>query len=165
MPDSRLRPKICPVCDQSFRGRAKRVYCSDECKYINKYPPKKNRVPKPGICVKCGVSYIGTRNKYCSDKCFGEACAARRQRARSSDLESNKRLVQKAKNRPCMDCGNSYPHYVMDLHHRDPADKVGAVSAMVSGSYSLLAAEVRKCDVLCSNCHRIRHHGKNFEDG
>lgn len=31
------------------------------------------------------------------------------------------------KNRPCGDCGVQYPSYVMDFHHRDPAEKLFAL--------------------------------------
>lgn len=55
-----------------------------------------------------------------------------------------------------MDCGQSYPSYVMDLDHR--GDKVRNVARMVSlglGEATVLA-EIAKCDVVCSNCHRLR---------
>ena len=58
-----------------------------------------------------------------------------------------------------MDCGQSYPSYVMDLDHR--GDKVRNVARMVSlglGEATVLA-EIAKCDVVCSNCHRLRTFG------
>lgn len=68
-------------------------------------------------------------------------------------------LINKHKDRPCMDCGVSYPPYVMDLDHRDPSTKVDAVSSLKNrGSRTLVEAEIAKCDVVCANCHRIRTH-------
>ena len=61
------------------------------------------------------------------------------------------------KNVPCMDCGVRYPSYVMDFDHRDPKTKVNTVAKLLNNSSWLkLRAEVLKCDVVCSNCHRVR---------
>ncbi len=46
----------------------------------------------------------------------------------------------------------------MDFHHRNPAEKSGNVTNMIRcGSLDKAIAEVKKCDVLCSNCHRKLH--------
>lgn len=66
-------------------------------------------------------------------------------------------IVNKAKDKPCADCGKRYPPYVMDLDHR--GDKFTDVSKMKSYSIQRLLAEIAKCDVVCANCHRERTHG------
>ena len=61
--------------------------------------------------------------------------------------------------RGCMDCGVKYPYYVLDLDHRDPNDKKFTPAALhKTGSWDKMIKEVRKCDVVCSNCHRERTH-------
>lgn len=69
-------------------------------------------------------------------------------------------IVNAAKDRPCADCGREFPSYVMDLDHVR-GEKVMAVGAMVARcvSYERLLAEIAKCDVVCSNCHRERTYG------
>jgi hypothetical protein len=68
-------------------------------------------------------------------------------------------IVEEHKDKPCVDCGNRYPSYVMDFDHIDPATKIIKVSALVySGSEPLLLDEISKCEVVCANCHRIRTH-------
>lgn len=69
-------------------------------------------------------------------------------------------LVDAAKAKPCMDCGIQYAPWVMDLDHRPDETKIIAVSQMVmlKCSLTLVQAEIDKCDVVCSNCHRIRTH-------
>jgi formate-dependent nitrite reductase cytochrome c552 subunit len=58
---------------------------------------------------------------------------------------------------PCRDCGNSFPSYVMDFDHRDPSTKIAPVATLISrGSEVAVWEEIEKCDVVCSNCHRIR---------
>ena len=66
--------------------------------------------------------------------------------------------LDEIKAKPCMDCGGSFPPECMDFDHRDPSTKKFDVSgAAVSGrSIESVQAEVEKCDLICSNCHRIR---------
>jgi len=61
------------------------------------------------------------------------------------------------KDKPCMDCGVKYPPYVMDFDHRDPSQKVGGINWLITnGTWEQVLAEIEKCDLVCSNCHRIR---------
>jgi len=66
-------------------------------------------------------------------------------------------IVAKAKDVPCMDCGVKYPKVVMDFDHVR-GDKKANVSKMVANTVSVetLQKEIDKCDVVCSNCHRLR---------
>lgn len=57
---------------------------------------------------------------------------------------------------PCKDCGNRFPTYVMDFDHRDPTLKIRNIAAMMKCSKEKILEEMSKCDVVCSNCHRIR---------
>lgn len=67
-----------------------------------------------------------------------------------------RKFIAKQKNYPCMDCGNNYPSVCMDFDHRDPKNKIAGVSTMVHYKKSVILAEIAKCDLICSNCHRIR---------
>lgn len=73
----------------------------------------------------------------------------RRKRARVREY------VRSAKEKPCMDCGASYPYYVMDFDHR--GDKKYQLNDIERRhSLRLAVVEIAKCDVVCSNCHRER---------
>ena len=56
----------------------------------------------------------------------------------------------------CYDCGNVFPACVYDCHHLDPTQKDFAISAKLD--WKATEQELDKCVLLCSNCHRIRHH-------
>ena len=57
----------------------------------------------------------------------------------------------------CIQCGFSHPA-ALDFHHRDAKNKENIVSKLVSnGCFTRAKKEASKCDVLCSNCHRIHH--------
>lgn len=65
---------------------------------------------------------------------------------------------------PCMDCGEQYPYYVMDFDHRPGVDKKFELADSKNISSALrLMEEVDKCDVVCSNCHRIRTHSRLYD--
>lgn len=85
-----------------------------------------------------------------------------RSRERGKKIRQEYReLVIALKDQPCMDCGVPYPHWVMDLDHRDPTTKVDNVSTLVSSgemSRTRFSEELAKCDVVCANCHREREH-------
>lgn len=55
-----------------------------------------------------------------------------------------------------MDCGYSLCVDALDLHHRDPSTKEFALGSF-NGSLERLLREAEKCDVVCANCHAIRH--------
>jgi hypothetical protein len=59
----------------------------------------------------------------------------------------------------CIICGENHPA-TLDFHHRNPKYKEGNLAAVMSHNLSLenIIAEIEKCDVLCSNCHRKLHY-------
>lgn len=57
--------------------------------------------------------------------------------------------------RPCMDCGGIFHPVAMDFDHRPGETKSFGVS-QVGRKWSKVLSEVAKCDLVCSNCHRIR---------
>src|SRR5208282_3088807 len=60
----------------------------------------------------------------------------------------------------CIDCGYREHAVALDFDHREPEKKQGTVSSMIRSMTALpvLFEEIFKCDVRCSNCHRVRHH-------
>lgn len=66
-------------------------------------------------------------------------------------------LIQIKEATPCHDCCLKYPYYVMDFDHRDDEEKTYLVSRLPDmGRMDVLLAEIEKCDIICSNCHRER---------
>ena len=66
----------------------------------------------------------------------------------------------------CKVCGFDHPA-ALDFHHRDPEDKLRDISVLKwSGcSNETFIREIEKCDVLCSNCHRIEHWNEKLTGG
>lgn len=60
---------------------------------------------------------------------------------------------QKTEN-PCMDCGVFYHFSVMDFDHLQ--DKKFTISNTEHHSFPQILSELAKCELVCSNCHRLR---------
>lgn len=56
----------------------------------------------------------------------------------------------------CPDCGGKFPPECMDFDHVTEG-KRGCISSMATSvTFDALLLEIAKCEVVCSNCHRIR---------
>lgn len=68
-------------------------------------------------------------------------------------------FLDKLRDRPCLDCGGKFPTYVMEFDHVPERGKKSFPVAN-GGNWSLISGplleELKKCDVICANCHRIR---------
>ncbi len=69
-------------------------------------------------------------------------------------------IVDKLKNKPCMDCQGSFNHWVMQFDHRDGNTKRDNVATMLHETRPLdaILLEIDKCDLVCANCHAERTH-------
>jgi hypothetical protein len=78
---------------------------------------------------------------------------------KSSRRKELDRLILESKSVPCTDCEFPYPHYVLEFDHVKGV-KVSEVSKMVADNCSIesIKEEISKCEVVCANCHKIRHH-------
>lgn len=111
----------------------------------NKLKPKRRRAN----CKSCGA--ISARGHDSHHK--------KRSRARRD-------LLHGLKSGPCSDCGGRFHPAAMDFDHRDQTSKIAAVGNMASGRLSKLMEEISKCDLVCSNCHRVRtYEKKQFGSG
>lgn len=79
-----------------------------------------------------------------------------RKRGRKHDSAVREFMKRIKESSPCMDCGVFYPGEVMDYDHVRGV-KSFAVSALNKCSLARVCEEIEKCDLVCSNCHRIRH--------
>ena len=74
--------------------------------------------------------------------------------------EYKKELVANIKaESTCKKCGET-KDYMLDFHHLDPNKKDATIARMTSNTTCIdkLINEIKKCIVLCSNCHREFHY-------
>ena len=122
------------------------------------------------MCIKCGEEPRRKQNSYCK-KCHNQYQKAYYKKNPRSINESFirrrddiRQLVKEAKSVPCVDCGHSYPYYVMDLDHLPEFDKKFDLSVAASKMRSIKSVknEIEKCEPVCANCHRVRTFTRQF---
>jgi len=62
---------------------------------------------------------------------------------------------------PCLDCSGVFPWVAMDFDHRPEEQKTFTIASRGSCTISpsniaKVEKEIAKCDIICSNCHRVR---------
>lgn len=130
-----------------------------------------NIFPKkyPCYCVWCEKDFLGTKvwTKYCSEKCRRNAWYKRQPKKYKDKLakintnnQRNKkhRYKRKALNMlggACSKCGYNKCIAALDFHHL--GDKDATIKELMHLSWKRIEAEVKKCIILCANCHREEH--------
>lgn len=77
-------------------------------------------------------------------------------------LDETFELVKSLKdNQPCTDCGVRYPYYVMDYDHLDSSIKEDNIGNLIKSGKKKVLDEIKKCELVCSNCHRQRTYNRN----
>lgn len=78
-------------------------------------------------------------------------------RTGGSERTDIRAYVYTAKSKPCSDCGTSYPPCVMEFDHVR-GSKAGNIAVMMRvSSLGRIIQEIDKCELVCANCHRLRH--------
>ena len=63
----------------------------------------------------------------------------------------------------CEKCGFDKHPKAIDFHHRIPEEKLFGIGKFINGRQCndenkvIVLIELKKCDCLCANCHRIEH--------
>lgn len=101
-------------------------------------------------CKKCHSDYLKShyqRNKkYYKDK------------AKKRVDEIREWFVEYKSKLKCIECGESHPSCI-EFHHKNKDEKELEISDAIGNGWTQkrILTEIKKCDVLCSNCHRKRH--------
>ena len=83
-----------------------------------------------------------------------------------SDPHRNKRLYERNKDfirrvkrfASCEVCGYDKHPAALEFHHEDAAKKTFSIGSPGTSSIERIKKEIRKCRILCANCHNIQHH-------
>lgn len=116
----------------------------------------KNVAKKDGLAHSCrDCSNQKAQERYYEDP--RKQIDANNERRRKNRAFNKENVIKIKESSPCMDCNESHPSYIMDFDHVRGV-KLGLVSEMVSNGvpWRHIEAEIAKCDLVCSNCHRYR---------
>jgi hypothetical protein len=73
----------------------------------------------------------------------------------------NKDFIQRVKRKSeCCKCGLKHKPYLLEFHHLEPNTKYKSVTDLQFNAYGmkLIKDEIRKCVIICRNCHAEFHH-------
>ena len=57
----------------------------------------------------------------------------------------------------CADCRGTFHYAVFEFHHTDPTRKELTGNQLKRLAWETVKAELDHCELLCANCHRLRH--------
>lgn len=112
------------------------------------------------LCKDCNVNEKVWGRSYCKE-CYHNRfhhIQAKYAPQRRAYMENNRNYVHRYKQIcGCKKC-NEKKYWILDLHHLDPEQKEFDFQTGVSRNRKTLKNEMRKCIVLCKNCHYDFHH-------
>lgn len=122
-------------------------------------------------CLYCGkeLIYTGSRpRKWCDTSCRGKFrykndTSYQQRNTYEEQVKRSKARKLKAINLlggSCSTCGQAHPA-ALSFHHIDPSIKKFNIDGRIFGNmkWSAIEEELSKCELLCHNCHSIRHNG------
>lgn len=91
--------------------------------------------------------------------CYNVSAMTEKELAHYNKQQYKKKLAEIKIASGCVDCGEKN-HIVLDFDHI--RDKKYNVSRMIHDGFSwkAIVKEIKKCEVVCANCHRIRTHNR-----
>ena len=142
--------RICLDCAKKLKPEEHRR--CNSCK-THRDDYRKNRVVN-GLCWWCGKKKEDPKKIMCLE------CRLKRNRDRVKRFRENKLLAVNLLGEKCSMCGyKTNVLDVYDLHHIDPLKKGlesrKRIVANLSGE--AMISEIKKCILVCANCHRIIH--------
>lgn len=111
-----------------------------------------------GICLACGKPIEGRKGKrFCNTNCYKGHF---RPQFTSQIRKDRYDWFLKLKSEPCSDCWQKFDPVCMDWDHARGEKKYSISVTWRDGDIEKVKKELEKCDLVCSNCHRIRTYSR-----
>lgn len=124
----------------------KRCYkCKKEFTKSKFYKCRRNNDGLQDMCKDCNRKR--NKERYKKNPIYYKDSAARR-------AFKIKEYLFAVKSKPCADCGKVFHPVCMDFDHL--YDKEECISVIRGRSINRINEELMKCELVCSNCHRLR---------
>lgn len=140
----------CPKCGTQFLPRTSKKFCSAKCRLDHWTSNNRDR-------LNANVRKYRAR-RYREEGCWRE---------KGAKVTALRKWMNEIKSKPCHDCGGTFEICCMDFDHRKGTIKSYNIGSMFAHHYSveLIQSELDKCDLVCSNCHRIRTRNRRTGSG
>lgn len=157
----------CKICQSKQPGCFRcGVMCETQTKFHGRFICEACRNRTEKVCTQCseikkmelfsksGAAVDGRTNT--CQKCTNKNSEKHRNITRAANWEWYCEL----KDSPCMDCGKAFPPEAMDFDHIGP--KTRNIGLLMGGGCSrkTILKEIANCELVCSNCHRIRTYSR-----
>jgi hypothetical protein len=112
-------------------------------------------------CEVCQALLTGRQRNFCSVKCRMKTTNFKHQVytcQQARGLERKKQLIEIAGGE-CCDCGYKKNISALEFHHLNPEEKSFGIDLRKCScaKWDRLVEEVKKCVLICANCHREKH--------
>lgn len=149
--------KKCVICEKEFLAYKRRnaLTCSKECASLLRHRTHNPIINGKKKCALCGEFkninefYIVSKNKITCSYC--NVCMTKATRALQI---KRKRDAVRELGGKCSKCGYNKCIGALDFHHTDPSTKESVLGKLNSKRFYV---ELKKCILLCANCHREEH--------
>jgi hypothetical protein len=142
-----LKPNFKNFGEEPFNKKALVVDGKKHCKRCDEWKELDHFFSK-------GKRNVGDTHHYC------KPCLYAYQQERG---KNRKKKVIEMMGGKCARCGYCRNYAALEFHHLDPSKKEINISGNgIKGSWKRLMAELQKCILICSNCHREEHHQDMF---
>lgn len=151
----------CVICGREFEAqKTTKKYCSNNCMNAARRQRRAEKISKNGspygqqkkLCLICGKEFIpktsAANNRQCCYECMPDGT----QLTRGMFLAK----IKESYGGKCIRCGYDKCIKALEFHHLNPLEKDFTIS---NDHFKLsdVIKEVKKCILLCSNCHKELH--------
>jgi hypothetical protein len=172
---SKVQIMVCPCCKKEFfedwRKKDKRLselkFCSFNCSHSRNH--SKETKQKISLALTKSLKLCQTCNiklSYNNKSGFCKNCKKHIKRSTYviSWRKRTKEELVKLKGGKCEKCGYNKCISALEFHHLNPEEKDFGISTKNLKSLDKYKEEIKKCLLLCSNCHREEHEQLNKKD-
>jgi hypothetical protein len=110
-------------------------------------------------CLLCGSDVFGERRKYCHECSPPNSSTSKRV---TSMRKAIKKMAIYLLGGECLLCGYNKHQNSLVFHHLDPSSKTSGIGSLGYLSTENTLIEIKKCALLCHNCHS-EVHGENIK--
>lgn len=147
------------VIDGKKRNLKSRKYCL-ECSPFGKHNTQNlldDKNPKDKKqCYLCKET-LEISSFYATKKKISSECKKCNKLRVNESLRERKKILVDTLGGKCMNCGYSKNINALTFHHRDANEKSFTVASRLTSNIETLLEEIKKCDLLCANCHAEHH--------
>jgi len=163
----RKRRTTCKYCNNKFKMKELKERCCSNEKCIEKKKEEKKAIVRKKYYnknIKRKTKKYKKQDAENSRKYRKNNSEIINKRDRCRKREKREWIDSLKKDEKCNKCGEDR-WYCLEYHHVNPEDKKFTIACAISRGYGKQAIleEIKKCVILCSNCHRELHYFEQQE--